>query len=259
MSKKYLGMLATVLAGLALGSILLAACTRPGAPAVTNTNSTPGSNGGSGNGGGSTTVQMGLTNFQQTSITIPKGSMLTLQDTVAVPHIIENGSWSGSTPKPAKEAGAPTVNASFKGNDTQKVGPFNTAGTFHLYCTIHTGMNLTVTVSNGSGSGNGGGNTGSSNASVKMGLTNFEQPSVTIKKGSMLTLQDTVAVPHIIQNGSWNASGTAQPAKETGAPTVNQNFSGNDTHQVGPFNTAGTFHLYCTIHQGMNLTVVVTS
>ena len=26
---------------------------------------------------------------------------------------------------------------------------------------------------------------------------------------------------------------------------------------IGPFNTAGTFHLYCTVHQGMNLTVIV--
>lgn len=92
---------------------------------------------------------------------------------------------------------------------------------------------------------------------MKMGLTNFEQPSVTLSKGSMLTLVDTQSVIHIIQNGSW-VNGTAKPAKETGAPTVNQQFSGNDTHQVGPFNTAGTYHLYCTIHQGMNLTVIVT-
>lgn len=26
---------------------------------------------------------------------------------------------------------------------------------------------------------------------------------------------------------------------------------------IGPFATAGVFHLYCTIHQGMNLTIVV--
>lgn len=257
MHKKYLGMLATIFASLALGSILLAACTRPGTPAVTSAGSTPTSS--SGGGAGSTTAQMGLTNFLQSSITIPKGSMLTLVDTVSVAHIIENGSWSGTTQKPAKEAGAPTVNATFKGNDTQKVGPFNTAGTYHLFCTIHPGMNLTVIVTNGSSSGSstGSGSTGSSNTSVKMGLTTFEQSSVTIKKGSMLTLVDTVAVTHIINNGSWSGT-TPKPAKETGAPTVNQTFTGNDTHQVGPFNTAGTFHLYCTVHPGMNLTVVVT-
>ncbi|MHB8599751.1 MAG: cupredoxin domain-containing protein [Ktedonobacteraceae bacterium] len=256
MSKKQLRLLAIIVGSLALGSILLAACTRPGVSTVAST--TPGSSSGGNGGGSSTTVQMGLTTFLQSSITIPKGSMLTLVDTQAVVHIIQNGSWVSGTAKPAKETGAPTVNQQFSGNDTHQVGPFNTAGTYHLYCTIHTGMNLTVIVSNGSSSSSGSGNTGGSNgASVKMGLTTFEQSSVTIAKGSMLTLVDTQAVVHIIQNGSW-VSGTAKPAKETGAPTVNQQFSGNDTHQVGPFNTAGTYHLYCTIHQGMNLTVVVT-
>jgi hypothetical protein len=27
--------------------------------------------------------------------------------------------------------------------------------------------------------------------------------------------------------------------------------------ECGPFTTAGIFHIYCTIHQGMNLTIVV--
>lgn len=248
MSKKRLRLLALIFGSLALGSILLAACTRPGTSPIAST--TPGSSTG---GGGSTTVQMGLTNFLQSSITIPKGSMLTLVDTQAVPHIIQNGSWVNGVAQPAKEAGAPTVNQNFSGNDTHPIGPFNTAGTFHLYCIIHPGMNLTVIVSNGSSSGS----TGSSNGTtVKLGLTTFEQSSVTIAKGSMLTLVDTQAVPHIIQNGSW-VNGTAQPAKEAGAPTVNQTFSGNDTHPIGPFNTAGTYHLYCTIHPGMNLTVIV--
>ncbi len=255
MSKKRLQLLAIIFASLALGSILLAACTRPGSSPVAST--TPGGGNGSG-GGGNTTVQMGLTNFLQPSITIPKGSMLTLADTQAVPHVIMNGSWVNGTAKPVKEAGAPTVNQTFSGNDTHQVGPFNTAGTFHLYCTIHQNMNLTVIVTNGSSTGNSGSGTGGSNgATVKLGLTTFEQPSVTISKGSMLTLADTQAVPHVIMNGSW-VNGTAKPAKETGAPTVNQTFSGNDTHQIGPFNTAGTFHLYCTIHQNMNLTVIVT-
>ena len=141
MSKKRLRLLALIFGSLALGSILLAACTRPGTSPIAST--TPGSSNG---GGGSTTVQMGLTTFLQSSITIPKGSMLTLVDTQAVPHIIQNGSWVNGAAQPAKESGAPTVNQSFSGNDTHQIGPFNTAGTFHLYCTIHLGMNLTVTV-----------------------------------------------------------------------------------------------------------------
>jgi plastocyanin len=145
MSKKRLGFLTTVLAVLAIGSILLAACARPGSTIASSSNTPSGGN--SSGGGGGTTVHMGLTNFLVPSTTIPKGSMLTLIDDAAVPHIIQNGSWDASgAPKPAKEAGAPTVNQSFSGNDTHTIGPFSTAGTFHIFCTIHTNMNLTITV-----------------------------------------------------------------------------------------------------------------
>jgi plastocyanin len=92
--------------------------------------------------------------------------------------------------------------------------------------------------------------------SVKMGSTNFEIPSITIQKGQSLTLINTASDEHIITNGSW--VGTVQkPAKEAGAPTVNLTFNGPQSQQVGPFNTAGTFHIYCTIHQGMNLAITV--
>jgi plastocyanin len=89
-----------------------------------------------------------------------------------------------------------------------------------------------------------------------MGDTNFLQSSVTISKGGKVTLIDDASVVHIIQNGSWD-NGAAKPAKEAGAPTVQVNFQGNDTHDIGPFNTAGTFHVYCTVHPGMNLTITV--
>jgi plastocyanin len=91
---------------------------------------------------------------------------------------------------------------------------------------------------------------------VHMGATDFIQHSVTLRKGDKLTLTDDTTSPHIITNGSW-VNGVAKPSKEPGAPSVNQQFNGNDSATIGPFNTAGTFHLYCTIHQNMNLTVLV--
>ena len=91
-------------------------------------------------------AKMGPSTFIDQTVTLKKGDSLTLIDTVAVPHIISNGSWDGSSPKPAQEAGAPKVNLSFAGSDSQTAGPFTTAGTFKLYCTIHPGMNLTVIV-----------------------------------------------------------------------------------------------------------------
>ncbi len=127
--------LLVVFALLGIIVLLFAACSRD------NTGG-----GGSGGGGGNTTVHLGNTNFVQESITIKKGDSLTFVNDVAVPHIIKNGSWDGTTAKPSKEDGAPTADLTFNGNDTKTIGPFTTAGTFHLYCTVHQGMNLTVTV-----------------------------------------------------------------------------------------------------------------
>ncbi|HEY7419607.1 MAG TPA: plastocyanin/azurin family copper-binding protein [Ktedonobacteraceae bacterium] len=91
-------------------------------------------------------VKMGASNFITQSITIKKGQSLTLVDTATSPHVITNGAWQGATAKPMTEPGAPKVQMSFSGGDSQKTPAFTTAGTFHLYCTIHGGMNLVVTV-----------------------------------------------------------------------------------------------------------------
>jgi plastocyanin len=94
--------------------------------------------------------------------------------------------------------------------------------------------------------------------SVHMNATNFTQSSITIKKGEQVTLvNDDLAVPHIISNGTWD-NGKAKPAREAGAPAIKDvQVNGNSSGTIGPFTTAGTFKLYCTIHPGMNLTVIV--
>lgn len=112
-----------------------------------------------------------------------------------------------------------------------------------------------------SNSGNGSSNSGngsSGSATVHMGQTNFDQPSVTISKGGTLTLVSDTSSVHIISNGQW-VNGVAQPKQEAGAPTVNnvQFSTSGESQNIGPFNTAGTYHLYCTVHPDMDLTVVV--
>ena len=104
--------------------------------------------GGGTSSGASNEVHMGSSNFVQSSITISKGSSITLIDDMAVTHIISNGMWVNGTPKPQQEAGAPVVkNMTFNSSgQTQTIGPFNTAGTFHYYCSVHVNMNLTVIV-----------------------------------------------------------------------------------------------------------------
>ena len=114
---------------------------------------------------------------------------------------------------------------------------------------------LTVVIASCGGSG---GNSSGSGTDVHMGDTTFLQSSVTISKGSSLNLIDDVAVTHIIGNGSW-VNGVIKPAIEPGVPTVN-NLTFNSAGQsmtIGPFNTAGTYHLYCSVHVNMNLTVIV--
>ncbi|QBD83672.1 hypothetical protein EPA93_34200 [Ktedonosporobacter rubrisoli] len=92
---------------------------------------------------------------------------------------------------------------------------------------------------------------------VHMSDARFVQEVVTIPKGAMLTLVNDAPVIHIIKNGTWDQSGTPRPAKEQGAPAVDVSVTANGSQQIGPFNTAGTFQLYCVPHPGMKLSVVV--
>jgi plastocyanin len=95
---------------------------------------------------GEPAVHMGVSNFSQSSVTIPKGSKLLLIDDGSFPHILRNGQWENNVAHPTTEAGAPSIqNVQVNGNSIE-IGPFTTAGTFHIYCTIHAGMNLTVIV-----------------------------------------------------------------------------------------------------------------
>lgn len=91
---------------------------------------------------------------------------------------------------------------------------------------------------------------------VHMGAGGFVQPEVTIAKGSKLLLVDDSSVEHVLFNGSWQ-NGTPQLTQEPGAPVVsNVHLKGNSV-TIGPFTTAGTYHIFCSLHQGMNLTIIV--
>ena len=111
--------------------------------------------------------------------------------------------------------------------------------------------------SSGSCGSSSSGSSSGSTPTVHMCGNNFVQSSITISKGQSLTLADDASAAHSIANGSW-VNGSAQPKQEPGAPVVNNlQINGNDSQAIGPFTTAGTFHLYCTWHPGMNLTVIV--
>jgi hypothetical protein len=124
----------SLVAGMVIGAIFIGAIAQETvATGTTYTNGVP-------------TVHMGAGSFLQSSVIIPKGSKLLLVDDVAALHILVNGSWQNGVPKPANEPGAPTVNNLQVNGNSVEIGPFATAGTYHIFCTVHQGMNLTVIV-----------------------------------------------------------------------------------------------------------------
>lgn len=159
MATKQLRAMALLLAALAFGSILLMACARPGSGTASATNTT-----GSSTTAGSTptsaptaaqplscptgtTVKTGATTFEQPCITLSKGSTLQIVQDVKSFHEFDYGQWNGSTASPATApGGAPAVNNLMLQGASVNIGPFATAGTYHLYCIVHPGMNLTVVV-----------------------------------------------------------------------------------------------------------------
>jgi len=92
---------------------------------------------------------------------------------------------------------------------------------------------------------------------VHMKDTDFTQHTITIKKGEPLILIDDTPALHVIANGSWDASGNMVQNVEAGAPKVSIVVTGDSRQSIGPFTIAGTFHLYCSVHPHMNLTVIV--
>ena len=92
---------------------------------------------------------------------------------------------------------------------------------------------------------------------VHMSVTSFVQNVVLVPKGSKLKLVDDGQYQHILQNGMWTADGSAKTVTEAGAPTLNNVTVNGGSLEIGPFATAGVYHIYCTIHQKMNLTIVV--
>src|SRR5215469_198055 len=124
----------SLVAGMVIGAIFIGAFSQPPVTVgTTYTNGVP-------------TVHMGAGSFLQSSVTIPKGSKLLLVDDVSSLHILANGSWQNGVARPANERGAPGVNKLQVNGNSVEIGPFTTAGTYHIYCSVHQGMNLTIIV-----------------------------------------------------------------------------------------------------------------
>jgi len=90
-----------------------------------------------------------------------------------------------------------------------------------------------------------------------MAADHFVQNVVLVPKGSKLLIVDDGSIEHVLQNGRWDTNGTPHAGAEPGAPTLGNVDITGGSREVGPFAIAGVYHIYCTLHQGMNLTIVV--
>jgi plastocyanin len=160
MANKQLRMLAVMLTAFALGSVLLAACVRPGSPTASSASSSGSSSGSSSASSGSTptastaascpsgtSVTTGASSFEQTCITLSKGAMLKfIPGSGSSYHSLDYGQWNGTTPQTTTYGAAPKISSLIVQTQAVSVGPFTAAGTYHIYCVVHAGMNLMVIV-----------------------------------------------------------------------------------------------------------------
>ena len=135
-SQRWLQPFLTGLTGIVVGMLILSALAAAN-PATSSASSTS---------NGEPSVHMTLDKFSPNVVLLPKGSRLLVVDDASVEHILQNGAWTNGTARTIAESGAPVVhNVDITGGSVE-IGPFNTAGIFHIYCTIHPGMNLTIVV-----------------------------------------------------------------------------------------------------------------
>jgi plastocyanin len=107
------------------------------------------------------------------------------------------------------------------------------------------------------GCGGGKSNGPESPNKVTMNAATFDKDSITINKGEAITfISAQGAALHILvigKNGSFE--------NEAGAPdfggAAGSRVDVGDIWTSPPWNTAGTYHVTCTVHPAMNLTVIV--
>ena len=160
---RWLSFALTGMIGLFLGALLLGAIVEPGNATATLGNATVASSTTTKSGSaaattgktlttthvsGNVVVHMGMTDFAQNTVTIAKGQKLKLVNDGSYYHIISTGLWVNGQPVVQQQAGGPVVNnvnVTSAGTSVE-IGPFTKAGTYHLLCTVHSGMSLTIIV-----------------------------------------------------------------------------------------------------------------
>lgn len=94
---------------------------------------------------------------------------------------------------------------------------------------------------------------------VVIGLQSFEPASLTVAKGTEVTWRSQYAIAHTVTSGTY----VVDPRTDLRTSQKPDGKFDLAIGQIGQtvstrFDAPGTYPYYCTIHQGMNATVVVT-
>jgi plastocyanin len=85
----------------------------------------------------------------------------------------------------------------------------------------------------------------------------FAPDIVALHTGDTLTITDVDAIHHILTNGTWGPDNKPVPGIEPGAVILSNLNVESAPVKVGRFTQPGTYHIYCSVHPGMNLTIIV--
>ena len=94
-------------------------------------------------------------------------------------------------------------------------------------------------------------------ASVAIPLLSFDPAKVTVKAGQTVTWTNKNDISHVLQEGTYtlDGNGLRSSEKSDGAFSLKVDKKGDVVSHT--YDKPGTFTYFCTIHKGMNATVVV--
>ncbi len=102
------------------------------------------------------------------------------------------------------------------------------------------------------------GGTSADGVSVDTGLLAFDPKSVTVTKGQTVTWVGGDNISHILVQGSYEVGADGLRTKESDDKAFNLTLNRKGQRVTHTYSTSGTFTYFCTIHKGMNGTVVVS-
>ena len=110
-----------------------------------------------------------------------------------------------------------------------------------------------------SSSGGGGGEDASGDGvPVNTALLSFDPKEVQVAKGQTVTWVGGDNITHVLVQGEYTVGGDGLRTEETDDKAFNLRLTKKDQKVSHTYDKPGTFTYFCTIHKGMNGTVVVS-